>query len=87
MPTDVRSMMWFDQIRAPAPFATRLAIVSDIIFIPMWAPESESSINPPSSAHNKLSLLGYARFHDSTITNTKSKLNSPCKLRYGKRVL
>ena len=77
MPTDIRSMMWVDQTRDPAKFAIRLAKVSDIIFIPMWAPESESSINPPSSAHNKLSLSGYARFQDSTITNTKSNLNSP----------
>ena len=75
MPTVIRSMMWVDQTRDPAKFAIRLAIVSDIIFIPMWVPESASSINPPSSAHNKLSLSGYARFQDNTITNTKSNLN------------
>ena len=77
MPTEIRSMMWVDQTRIPAKFAIRLARVSDIIFVPMWAPESASSINPPSSAHNKLSLSGYARFQDSTIINTKSKLNLP----------
>ena len=77
MPTEIRSMMWVDQTRDPAKFAIRLAIVSAIIFIPMWAPENVSSINPPSSAHNKLSLSGYTRFQDSTITNTKSNLNLP----------